>query len=133
MLGDPMLVINWSPLAPSISIAMIPINHPQPHRIQLHLLLYALADPSRLRMVQELSQTKEIATQAFASVRTARGSIAHHLKVLREAGLVWIRPAGNRRFVSLRRDDLEARFPGLLTAILCVPGRGQSPHTGQQL
>lgn len=110
---------------------MIPIHHLQLHRIQLHLLLYALADPSRLRMVQELSQTKEIATQAFASVRTARGTIAHHLKVLREAGLIWIRPVGNRRFVSLRRDDLDASFPGLLAAILNVPVNQGSLHTGQ--
>jgi hypothetical protein len=38
--------------------------------------------------------------------------------VLREAGVIHQRQEGTARLNTLRRDDLEARFPGLLTTIL---------------
>ena len=92
-------------------------SHPHRDYLNLHLVLYALADPSRLRMVRELVRTKEMASQSF-SIKAARGTIAHHLKVLRIAGLTRTRMEGHRRLVSLRWDDLETRFPGLLVAVL---------------
>jgi DNA-binding transcriptional ArsR family regulator len=36
---------------------------------------------------------------------------------LREAGVVTVRLEGTRRFISLRRGDLDTRFPGLLDSI----------------
>jgi len=86
----------------------------------LHLpdVLYALADPSRLNLVRELTEETEIASTGFRSVKAARGTIAFHLKVLRLAGLTLTRIEGNRRLISLRRDWVDARFPGLLDAVL---------------
>jgi len=89
-----------------------------PTTIDLQHVLYALADPSRLRLVQELIRTKEIASTGFSSVEAARGTIAFHLKILRQAGLTWTRIESNRRLISLRRYQVDARFPGLLDAIL---------------
>ena len=43
---------------------------------------------------------------------------SHHLKVLREAGVVTAEVDGTRKYHTLRRDDLEARFPGLLDSVL---------------
>lgn len=43
---------------------------------------------------------------------------SHHFKILREAGVTVTRTAGTTRLVSLRRTDLERRFPGLLDAVL---------------
>jgi len=90
------------------------------HPDNLHLsdVLYALADPSRLSLVRELTQETEIASTGFRSVQAARGTIAFHLKVLRLAGLTLTRLDGNRRLISLRREALESRFPGLLDAVL---------------
>jgi DNA-binding transcriptional ArsR family regulator len=48
----------------------------------------------------------------------AKSTLSFHLKVLREAGLIRMVPQGRRVLVSLRREDLETRFPGLLEAIL---------------
>jgi DNA-binding transcriptional ArsR family regulator len=79
---------------------MIELFHPA--NLYLSRVLYALADPSRLRLVQELTQTTEIASTGFTSVEAARGTIAHHLKVLRLAGLTWTRIEGGRRLVSLK-------------------------------
>ena len=90
------------------------------HPANLHLpsVLYALADPSRLHLVQELVKETEIASTCFTSVKAARGTIAFHLKVLRLAGLTLTRLDSNRRLISLRRGTVDARFPGLLDAVL---------------
>ncbi len=53
---------------------------------------------------------------------------SHHLKVLREAGVVKAQVDGTRRYYTLRRDDLEARFPGLLDSVLAqaAPAAGSN-------
>ncbi|MFD0382062.1 ArsR/SmtB family transcription factor [Streptomyces stramineus] len=52
-------------------------------------------------------------------------TVSHHLRALRESGLVATRIDGTARFSRLRRDDLERRFPGLLDAVLkAKPARG---------
>jgi hypothetical protein len=43
-------------------------------------------------------------------------------KVLREAGVILARVHGTERILSLRKDDLDKRYPGLLDAILTAPG-----------
>ena len=91
-----------------------------PDETTLQALLYALADPSRLRMVQELTRVPEIASTQFTSNTFARGTVAHHLKYLRWAGVTRTRLVGTRRLVSLRRELIDAGFPGLLDAILKV-------------
>jgi DNA-binding transcriptional ArsR family regulator len=45
-------------------------------------------------------------------------TLAHHLCVLREAGLTRTRIDGRRRYVSLRHEDLELRFPGVIGPII---------------
>jgi DNA-binding transcriptional ArsR family regulator len=44
--------------------------------------------------------------------------MSHHFKVLREAGLTYTRTDGTKRLMSMRHDELEARFPGLLNSVL---------------
>ena len=48
----------------------------------------------------------------------AKATLTHHFKVLREAGLIRTVAEGRKRIVTVRRDDMEARFPGLLNAVL---------------
>ncbi|GAX90016.1 transcriptional regulator [Effusibacillus lacus] len=45
-------------------------------------------------------------------VPIAKSTLSHHFKVFREAGIINTRIEGTQRFISLRRDDLDARFPG---------------------
>ena len=47
-----------------------------------------------------------------------KSTSTHHFKVLREAGVIKQRVEGTTRLSCLRRKDLEARFPGLLDAVL---------------
>ncbi|MFF5532882.1 ArsR/SmtB family transcription factor [Streptomyces cinerochromogenes] len=49
---------------------------------------------------------------------TAKSTMTHHWRVLRESGVIWQHPSGRENLLSLRREDLDARYPGLLDAVL---------------
>ena len=53
-----------------------------------------------------------------STLPVSKSTASHHYKVLREAGLIEARVEGTRRYYTLRTDDLEARFPGLLDSVL---------------
>ncbi|MEV4347166.1 helix-turn-helix domain-containing protein [Actinoplanes sp. NPDC049596] len=94
-----------------------------PDRADLDLatVLGALADPIRLTYVRILARTPgEIRCGDVlkdTDITISKSTLSHHLKVLREAGLTHTRVIGVRRFITLRRDDLSARFPGLIEAV----------------
>ncbi|HEX6552138.1 MAG TPA: helix-turn-helix domain-containing protein [Ktedonobacteraceae bacterium] len=97
--------------------------HPSREDLSLPTVLYALGDPLRLQMVAQLAMVsdsdEQMACQDFhVGTTVAKSTLSFHFKVLREAGLVRMVPQGRRVLVSLRREDLEVRFPGLLEAIL---------------
>jgi DNA-binding transcriptional ArsR family regulator len=94
--------------------------HPACEDLSLPNILYALGDPLRLRIVGQLAAVNEEMSCGDISVvkEVAKSTGSHQFKVLREAGLIRMVPQGRRVLVSLRREDLEARFPGLLEAIL---------------
>jgi DNA-binding transcriptional ArsR family regulator len=80
-------------------------------------VLHALSDPVRLKIVRALAERSEQPCSAVeASV--SKSTLSHHFKVLREAGITHTRANGTHRLVSLRRDELEDRFPGVLTSVL---------------
>ena len=105
----------------------VPMTGPsEPDRTQLELVavLVALADPVRLAYVREVARRgpwvrcgEVLADSGFT---ISKSTLSHHLRVLREAGLTSTRVDGARRYVSLRLDDVEARFPGLLDSV-CGP------------
>jgi len=104
--------------------------HPSREDLSLPTILYALGDPLRLQMVAQLAMVNEsdekLACQDFhMGSSVAKSTLSFHFKVLREAGLVRMVPQGRRVLVSLRKEDLEARFPGLLEAILSTYHGGE--------
>ncbi|MGI5325102.1 hypothetical protein [Actinomadura nitritigenes] len=44
--------------------------------------------------------------------------MTHHWRVLRDSGVIFQEPSGRENLLTLRRDDLDARYPGLLDAVL---------------
>jgi hypothetical protein len=48
----------------------------------------------------------------------SKSTLTHYWRVLRDSGVIWQRPHGRENLLSLRREDLDARFPGLLDALL---------------
>jgi DNA-binding transcriptional ArsR family regulator len=96
--------------------------HPEPDEFDLLDILHALSDPTRMTIVATLRATPERACGTFP-VDVAPSTLTHHFRVLREAGIIRQREEGNRRWTSLRGEDLETRFPGLLDAILTAHER----------
>src|SRR3954467_13568581 len=94
-------------------------TEPPREELELPAVLPALSDPIRLRIVRDLSDGGACNCGAFA-VPVAKSTLSHHLRVLREAGLTLTAPSGQQRVGSLRRADLDTRFPGLLDAVLGV-------------
>jgi DNA-binding transcriptional ArsR family regulator len=93
------------------------IPHPVVDELDLAAVLHALSDPVRLEIVAGLAGGEERTCGSF-DVAVTKSTCTHHFRVLREAGLIRQRQQGTMRLNSLRRDDLEARFPGLLGTIL---------------
>ena len=85
--------------------------------LSLERVLHALSDPVRLRIVAALAERGEGSCGSF-DVPVTKSTCTHHFKVLREAGVIRQRQQGTKRVNTLRDDDLEARFPGLLATIL---------------
>lgn len=85
--------------------------------LEMERVLHALSDPVRLDVVRQLDGGGECRCGTF-SAPVGKSTLSHHLKVLREAGLTGTRQVGTSRIVSLRREALDERFPGLLDAVL---------------
>jgi DNA-binding transcriptional ArsR family regulator len=101
---------------------MKPMPQPTADAICLPGIMAALSDPVRVQIVRELAGQGEMSCGRL-ELGIAKATRSHHLRVLREAGLTHTRAEGTRRFVSLRREELDARFPGLLPAVLAAAER----------
>jgi DNA-binding transcriptional ArsR family regulator len=94
------------------------IVHPDREQLELGAVLHALSDPVRLQIVAELARGEVECTCGSFALPVTKSTCTHHFKVLREAGVIKQRQQGTTRLNTLRRVDLEARFPGLLDTIL---------------
>ncbi|MDQ3786384.1 MAG: helix-turn-helix domain-containing protein [Actinomycetota bacterium] len=98
------------------------LTHPARSEIRIESVLHALADPIRLQIVRELARIgcDGVACGAI-DLPVTKSTRTHHLRILRHAGVINVRPVGTSRISTLRRDDLDALFPGLLDSILAAP------------
>ena len=95
------------------------LHHPRTEEISLEDVLHALSDPVRLRIVEAIADRDERnCSSVEASV--SKSTLSHHFKVLREAGITHTRANGTHRLMSLRKDDLDERFPGLISSVIDV-------------
>ncbi len=88
---------------------------------QLPRILAALADPQRLATVRYVAGHGESwCTQVMqeAGLAMTKSTFSHHLRILREAGVVTKRIQGTKGYARLRKDDLDLRFPGLMDSII---------------
>jgi DNA-binding transcriptional ArsR family regulator len=88
--------------------------------IDVLTVLQALSDPRRLDIVRQLMACPgdgEL-TCGQIEIPVSKSTATHHFKTLRTAGVITERGEGTRKFVRLRRVELEDRFPGLLDLVL---------------
>jgi DNA-binding transcriptional ArsR family regulator len=95
------------------------IPHPPTEALDLPTVMRTLGDPSRLEIVRLLADGRARGCGDIAGlVGLPASTCSYHLRLLREAGLTRARADGTQRLVSLRRDDLEQRFPGLVDVVI---------------
>jgi DNA-binding transcriptional ArsR family regulator len=97
-------------------------EEPAADEMTLAAVMAALSDPVRVAIVRELAAAGERTCGMF-ELGISKATRSHHLRVLREAGLTHTRADGTHRCVSLRRADVDARFPGLFGAVLAAVER----------
>lgn len=106
------------------------LAHPAPQEIRLEGVLHALSDPLRLGIVRELAVgSDELACSDF-DVPVSKSTTTHHFRVLREAGVIRQVYRGTAKMNGLRRDDLDALFPGLLDSLLEAAARQEERLAG---
>ncbi|NII69335.1 ArsR/SmtB family transcription factor [Microbacterium ulmi] len=99
------------------------LPHPERSEIALTDVLFALSDPERLAIAQQLVDGPlDMAACHLSDPTIPKSTKSHLMKVLREAGVIRSEASGRGRRLSLRRDDLDARFPGVLDAVLGAAG-----------
>ena len=104
-------------------------EHPLRDEITLPKVLHALSDPVRLEIVLQLDEAGEIACGCFG-LAMPKSSLSHHFKVLRNSGVLLTRRVGKEWINSLRREDLDALFPGVLDSILAAMHAGGERQDG---
>lgn len=98
---------------------MARFEHPELADVSLAQALHALADPARLAIVARLAECADLSCSAAAPCPDLpKSTRSHHFNVLRAAGLVETEAAGREARNRLRRAEFDARFPGLLDAVL---------------
>ncbi|MGH3624033.1 MAG: ArsR/SmtB family transcription factor [Sciscionella sp.] len=108
---------------------MSELTEPAPEEITLPDVMHALSDPTRLTVLKQIYISGERLCGSF-QVGVAKSTLSQHLRVLRKSGLTHTRPDGTQRWISLRRDDIERRFPGLLDVVLAAHGSSVEDSVG---
>jgi DNA-binding transcriptional ArsR family regulator len=96
------------------------LHHPRREDLELGPVLQALSDPHRLRIVRMLAGSEEPCACGSFDLDVSKSTLTHHFRVLREAGVIRQHLVGTSKLNSLRHEDLDARFPGLLDAVLAA-------------
>ncbi|EFR8872219.1 helix-turn-helix transcriptional regulator [Salmonella enterica] len=91
--------------------------HPNPEDVSIERVFFALSDPVRLNMVKLLAANARVNSLSLGP-GMPKSTITHHTRILREAGVTKTEPDGRTCWISLRRDLLDTKFPGLLDIIL---------------
>jgi DNA-binding transcriptional ArsR family regulator len=94
--------------------------------VKLVDILRVVADPIRLRILQVLADGEPHAKSAADwGFDVQKSTLAHHFKAMREVGITRTIVDGRTHSIQLRRPELDARFPGLLDALVA-----DSPSNG---
>jgi DNA-binding transcriptional ArsR family regulator len=99
------------------------LPHPAREEIRLEPVLHALSDPMRLRIVTDLAEAEGELSCSHFDLPVTKSTSTHHFRVLRESGVIRQVYRGTAKMNGLRRDDLDALFPGLLDALLDAAAR----------
>lgn len=93
--------------------------HADPADVSLAEAMHAMSDPLRLRIIELLARQGETeCSEIYNAIGMSKSNASHHFRVLRESGILLRNHRGQQQSAALRTDEFEARFPGLLAAVL---------------
>ncbi|TIM06695.1 MAG: helix-turn-helix transcriptional regulator, partial [Mesorhizobium sp.] len=99
------------------------LPHPNTDQISLPIVLGVLGDPTRLAIVRYLASKQGVPLNCSQFLDFgSKTNLSYHLAKLREAGVTRAEVVGTNRMITLRRADLDARFPGLLDSVIAAAG-----------
>ncbi|OWR31921.1 hypothetical protein CDO73_05450 [Saccharibacillus sp. O23] len=91
---------------------------PAASEMTLTAVCAALGDPVRMKIARCLARSGEKNCSGFEVGHLSKSTLSHHIKILRESGLIQPRIQGKEHFYSLRKEELDRRFPGLVAMLL---------------
>ena len=125
---------SWVPTH-TLDVCTLTGTYPSSYLLDMEAVLRALADESRRQLLETLAAGPATAGELAATLPIARPGVSRHLRVLREAGLVTVRPEAQRRVYALRAEPLadvdawlgryRARWQNRLDALHTEVARGQ--------
>jgi DNA-binding transcriptional ArsR family regulator len=105
------------------------LPHPNIDQISLPNVLAVLGDPTRLAIVGYLARNADVPVNCSGFLGFgSKTNLSYHLGKLREAGVTRAEIAGTNRLITLRRADLDKRFPGLLDSIIAAAAASPMPQ-----
>jgi DNA-binding transcriptional ArsR family regulator len=108
--------VRWSECGESNSLSAR-------EEIRLESLLHALSEPMRLQVVRELAADGDELSCSHFDLPVTKSTTTHHFRELRESGVIRQTYRGTAKVDGLRKDDLDALFPGLLGSVLTAAAR----------
>ena len=106
---------------------MKPLLHPALEDVPVEAILHALADPVRAALFGEIVAaecSKNCVTLAGVVQKPIpKSTLSQHMRILREAGLIRGERHGTEMRNTNRCEEMEARYPGLLVAIMSAHAR----------
>ncbi|WP_329123621.1 ArsR/SmtB family transcription factor [Streptomyces sp. NBC_01353] len=106
------------------------LDHPAREEIRLEGVLHALSDAVRLTIVSDMAREGTELSCSYFDLPVTKSTTTHHFRVLREAGVIQQIYRGTAKLNALRREDLDALFPGLLDSVLRATG-AQAERLGE--
>lgn len=99
------------------------IKHPTMNQVSITDIMYALSDPGRIEMVRRLYAGSDL-TCGELDLDRPKSSMSHHFKILRESGLIETKVQGKQHLNTLRKAEIEQKFPGLLESVIRAAAQG---------
>ncbi|MFE6176975.1 ArsR/SmtB family transcription factor [Streptomyces sp. NPDC056464] len=94
------------------------VEHPNLSEVSLQQVLDALVDPVRRTVVFQLARADADMSCGSFEAPVSLSTLTHHFNVLREAGVIRQYYKGTAKLNTLRTEEMEERFPGLLSAVV---------------
>ncbi|MFD5858099.1 ArsR/SmtB family transcription factor [Streptomyces chartreusis] len=105
------------------------VEHPDLSEVSLQQVMEALVDPVRRTVVFQLARADEDMSCGRFDAPVSLSTLTHHFNVLREAGVIRQYYQGTAKMNTLRMEEMEERFPGLLSSVVAAAVAEAAPGT----